>query len=84
MSQFLPYALAALCCIILLRCACRQQHGLRSLLAGAVCGIGVVALLGLLEPLTGAALPLNRFTAFFAGALGIPGVTALFVLKMLL
>ena len=67
-----------------LRCAARQRHGMRSLLAGAVCGLGALALLGLLEPVTGIALPLNRFTAFCAGVLGLPGVTALLILRLLL
>ena len=40
--------------------------------------------MGLLEPVTGIALPLNRFTAFFAGVLGLPGVTALLILRLLL
>ena len=45
---------------------------------------GALALLGLLEPVTGIALPLNRFTAFCASVLGLPGVTALLILRLLL
>lgn len=63
---------------------CRPPAAQRSLLAGAVCGLGALALLGLLEPVTGIALPLNRFTAFCAGVLGLPGVTALLILRLLL
>ena len=70
MTEYWPCLLAAVCAIAVLRCAARQRHGMRSLLAGAVCGLGVLALLGLLEPVTGIALPLNRFTAFCAGVLG--------------
>ena len=84
MNDFWPYLAAAVCVIAVLRCAARQQHGVRSLLAGAVCGLGALALLGLLEPVTGIALPLNRFTAFCAGLLGLPGVTALLILRLLL
>ena len=73
-----------MCAIAVLRCAAHQRHGMRSLLAGAVCGLGALALLGLLEPVTGIALPLNRFTAFCAGVLGLPGVTALLILRLLL
>ena len=50
-------------------------------LLAAVCAIAV---LRLLEPVTGIALPLNRFTAFCAGVLGLPGVTALLILRLLL
>ena len=82
MTEYWPCLLAAVCAIAVLRCAAR--HGMRSLLAGAVCGLGALALLGLLEPVTGIALPLNRFTAFFAGVLGLPGVTALLILRLLL
>ena len=78
MTEYWPCLLAAVCAIAVLRCAARQRHGMRSLLAGAVCG------LGLLEPVTGIALPLNRFTAFCAGVLGLPGVTALLILRLLL
>ena len=67
MTEYWPCLLAAVCAIAVLRCAARQRHGMRSLLAGAVCGLGALALLGLLEPVTGIALPLNRFTAFCAG-----------------
>ena len=42
------------------------------------------AVLALLEPVSGIALPLNRFTAFCAGVLGLPGVTALLILRLLL
>ena len=80
MTEYWPCLLAAVCAIAVLRCAARQRHGMRSLLAGAVCGLGALALLGLLEP----ALPLNRFTAFCAGVLGLPGVTALLILRLLL
>ena len=66
-----------------MRCAARQHCGLRSLLGGAVCGLGVLALLGLLEPITGISLPLNRFTPSVPG-IGLPGVTALLILRLLL
>lgn len=84
MTEYWPCLLAAVCTIAVLRCAARQRHGMRSLLAGAVCGLGALALLGLLEPVNGIALPLNRFTAFCASVLGLPGVTALLILRLLL
>lgn len=55
MTEYWPCLLAAVCAIAVLRCAARQRHGMRSLLAGAVCGLGALALLGLLEPVTGIA-----------------------------
>ena len=84
MSTYLSYFLAVVCVVAVLRCAACQRHGIRSLLAGAICGLGALALLGLLEPVTGITLPLTRFTAFCAGVLGLPGVTALLVLRLLL
>ena len=56
----------------------------RALLAGAVCGLGALAILAVLEPVTGVALPLNRFTLFTAAVLGVPGVTAVLILQLLL
>ena len=37
MTEYWPCLLAAVCAIAVLRCAARQRHGMRSLLAGAVC-----------------------------------------------
>ena len=79
-----PWAGGAVCLIVVLRCAARQRHPVLALLAGAVCGLGALAVLALLEPVSGIALPLNRFTAFCAGVLGLPGVTALLILRLLL
>ena len=84
MTEYLPYIGAAVCVVAVLRCAAHQRHGVHSALAGAVCGLGALALLGLLEPVTGITLPLTRFTAFCAGVLGLPGVTAVLVLRLLL
>ena len=84
MTEYWPFLAAGICVLAVVRCAARQRHGVRSLLAGAVCGLGTLAVLGLLEPVTGIALPLTRFTAFCAGVLGVPGVTTLLVLRLLL
>ena len=67
MTEYWPFLAAGICVLAVVRCAARQRHGVRSLLAGAVCGLGALAVLGLLEPVTGIALPLTRFTAFCAG-----------------
>ena len=84
MTEYWPCLLTAVCAIAVLRCAARQRHGMRSLLAGAVCGLGPLALQGLMEPVPGFALQLNRFTAICAGVLGLPGVRALLILRLLL
>lgn len=76
--------LAVACVVLVLRCAARQQHGFRAVLGSAVCGFAAIALLRLLEPLTGTALPLNRFTAFVAAVLGLPGVISLLLLQLIL
>ena len=84
MTGYLPYLLALGCALLVVRSAAAQRHGVRSLLAGAVCGLGLVALLGLLAPMTGITLPLNRFTAFIAAVLGVPGVILLLLLQLIL
>ena len=76
--------LAAACVVLVLRCAARQQHGFRAVLGRAICGVAAIALLRLLEPLTGTALALNRFTAFVAAVLGLPGVIGLLLLQLIL
>ena len=55
-----------------------------AVLAGAVCGLGVLAVMALLEPVSGIALPLNRYTAFVAAVLGVPGVVLLLLLQLIL
>ena len=51
---------------------------------GAVCGLGVLAVIALLEPVSGIVLPLNRYTAFVAAVLGVPGVVLLLLLQLIL
>ena len=76
-----PWAVGAVCLLLVLRCAARQRH---PVLAGAVCGLGVLAVMALLEPVSGIALPLNRYTAFMAAVLGVPGVVLLLLLQLIL
>ena len=78
------YAAAGVILLVLLRCALAQKRGVRCFLAGGVCGLGVLVVLALLQPVTGIELPLNRFTAFAAAALGVPGVAAVLVLRVIL
>lgn len=73
-----------LCLVVLGRCAVHQRHPVRTLLGAAVCGVAVLAVLALLEPVTGVSLPLNRFTGFVAVVLGVPGVITLLLLQLLL
>lgn len=75
---------AGICLLVVGRCAAYQRHPIRSLLAGALCGLGTLAVLALLAPVTGISLPLNRFTGFVAVVLGLPGVTTLLILQLLL
>lgn len=77
-------AAAGLCLAIVLRAATAQRHGLRALLAGALCGVAGVAVVALLTPLTGVRLPFNAFTGSVAAVLGLPGVILLLVLPCLL
>jgi hypothetical protein len=44
----------------------------------------VLAVMALLEPVSGIALPLNRYTAFVATVLGVPGVVLLLLLQLIL
>ncbi len=84
MREWWYWLVAGICLLAVGRSAAHQRHPLRALLAGAVCGIGVLALLALSAPVTGVELPLNRFTGFVAAVLGVPGVTALLLLQLLL
>ena len=78
------YVAAGVILLVLLRCALAQKRGVRCFLAGGICGLGALAVLALLQPVTGIELPLNRFTAFAAAALGVPGVAAVLVLRVIL
>lgn len=79
-----PWAVGAVCLLLVLRCAARQRHPVLAVLAGAVCGLGVLAVMALLEPVSGIELPLNRYTAFVAAVLGVPGVVLLLLLQLIL
>ena len=48
-----PWAGGAVCLIVVLRCAARQRHPVLALLAGAVCGLGALAVLALLKSALG-------------------------------
>ncbi len=74
---------AGACLLAVGRAAAAQRHPLRAVLGSALCGIGALALLALLAPCTGVMLPLNRFTGFVASVLGVPGVIALLLLRLL-
>lgn len=84
MTEWWIWGGMAACLLVVGRCAARQNHPFRALLAGAVCGLGALAILAVLEPVTGVALPLNHFTVFTAAVLGVPGVTAVLILQLLL
>lgn len=79
-----PWAFGAVCLLLVLRCAARQRHPVLAVLAGAVCGLEVLAVIALLEPVSGIVLPLNRYTAFVAAVLGVPGVVLLLLLQLIL
>ena len=55
---------------------------------GAVCLLLVLRCAArqrhLLEPVSGIVLPLNRYTAFVAAVLGVPGVVLLLLLQLIL
>lgn len=84
MISYWLWGCAGICLLVVGRCAARERHPFLALLAGALCGLGTLAVLALLAPVTGITLPLNRFTGFVAVVLGLPGVTALLLLQLLL
>ena len=83
-AWFVTLLVCALPVLLVLRCAARQRHPVLAVLAGAVCGLGVLAVIALLEPVSGIVLPLNRYTAFVAAVLGVPGVVLLLLLQLIL
>ena len=76
--------LGAACLVAVGRAAAASRRPVRSILAGAVCGVAALAALALLAPYTGVSLPLNRFTGFVAAVLGAPGVIGLLLLRLML
>ena len=84
MTEYWPFLAAGICVLTVVRCAARQRHPVLAVLAGAVCGLGVLAVIALLEPVSGIVLPLNRYTAFVAAVLGVPGVVLLLLLQLIL
>lgn len=85
MSGLHPQALvlAALLVIVALAAA-RQKHPVRAGLLSVLSGVGALGAVNLLAPFTGVSLALNGLSWAAAVLLGIPGVTTLLFLKVLL
>lgn len=75
--------LGGICLVAVARAAGVEAHPVRSVLAGAVCGVAGLAAVALLAPYTGVTLPLNPFTGFVAAVLGLPGVILLLILPLI-
>ena len=75
--------LGAVCLLAVARAAAAGRHPVRSVLAGAVCGVAGLAAVALLAPYTGVTLPLNGFTGFVAAVLGLPGVILLLLIPLI-
>ena len=72
-----------LCLLLVARAAAAGRRSVRTLLAGAVCGVAGLAAVALLAPYTGVSLPLNAFTGFVATVLGLPGVILLLLIPLI-
>ena len=72
-----------LCLLLVARAAAAGRRPVRTLLAGAVCGVAGLAAVALLAPYTGVSLPLNAFTGFVATVLGLPGVVLLLLIPLI-
>ena len=57
---------------------------MKSCLISGVLGLAALALVNLCAPYTGVALPLSRLSISGSALLGIPGVTLMVILDMLL
>lgn len=74
-------------CLGLLLLAVALRDGLRVFFSlvrvavNVVCGIGGLILFNSFASITGFALPINLFTLFTTGILGVPGVLLLIALK---
>ncbi len=79
----LMWAVGGGCLLAVARAAAAGRHPVRSVLAGALCGVSGLAAVALLSPYTGVTLPLNAFTGFVAAVLGLPGVILLLLIPLL-
>lgn len=78
------WLIGAVCLLLNVRCAAHSRRPLLTMAGSALGGVGALALVGLLSPYTGVSLPLNPYTAFTGIVLGIPGITLLLFLNLLL
>lgn len=79
----LMLVLGAFCLLAVARAGAASRRPVRSLLAGAVCGVAGLAAVALIAPCTGVSLPLNAFTGFVAAVLGLPGVILLLLIPLI-
>lgn len=56
---------------------------LKDLLGSALLGVGSLAALYALMPITGVAVAVSRLSVLIAAVLGVPGVTLMVILEML-
>lgn len=79
---------AAIVALVSLLAVCtvlhRAKKPVRRVLAGAGCGVAALGAVNLLAFYTGVSIALNYATAFVAVVLGVPGVIALLVLRVIL
>lgn len=83
MLQMILLAVAAAVCIAVLTALFRSGHFLRTLLFSAVTGNAALFCVGYLGAFTGVVLSVNLFTMAAATVLGIPGVLAMLLMKLL-
>lgn len=78
MNQYILLGVCALPALILIR----SGRFLRTLIFTALTGIGALAAVCWLGAYTGVLLTFNPFTAGVAGLMGVPGVLALLLLRI--
>ena len=70
--------------LLILRKISGDSHPFRGLIVSMVFGLLILAVLNLCSPFTGTALPVSRLSLAAAAFLGLPGITAMLLLQLLL
>ena len=83
LAELIFYAVCALTVIAVLAYCLRTSKPVRTALMGMLSGIAALTAVHFFGSNVGLALPLNGVTVFTALTLGVPGVAAMCVIKLL-
>lgn len=70
--------------MVIIKKIMKSRHAVRSVVFSMLSGVAVLAAVNLCSAFTGVSMPVSRLSLAGAAVLGIPGVTAMLLLQLML